>query len=148
MISGILMTPLWYQCYSVANTIIKRGKSIKLEFPNFLRNKHSHLQSGNALCPWAVDTDVERQLGFTRQVAEEVNCTASMDDAMMECLRLADERDLVRAQSSVSLYNVYTYIVFIQWQTFGDVPGFEASNLAPPSPPPPICELVQSHARL
>ena len=61
-----------------------------------------HVQSGNAVCPWAVDVDMARQVGYTVQVAEEVNCTTMNPQAMMDCLRVADLDDILFAQSKVS----------------------------------------------
>ena len=84
-------------------------------------------QSGTAVCPWAVDTNIDRQIGFTKDVAEFVNCTTSSNVAMMNCLANADLEELLDAQSRVSRTITYTK----QWriQRGGGV------NRRPPPPP-------------
>ncbi|XP_041457618.1 cholinesterase 1-like [Lytechinus variegatus] len=70
------------------------------------------MQSGNALCPWAVDTDIGRQVGFTREIADQVNCTDIDSELLIECLRDVDEPVLTQAQASLTLKYLTNELLF------------------------------------
>ena len=76
---------------------------------------HGFEQSGNALCPWAVDTNIDRQIGFTKEIADMVNCTTTDNQALVECMKNVEINDLLMAQVTVSntcrtgLYLSYGY---------------------------------------
>ena len=46
---------------------------------------------------------MERQVGFTREVADLLNCPDEDSEALLTCLREVEEKDLTRAQITVSL---------------------------------------------
>lgn len=70
------------------------------------------MESGNALCPWAVDTNMDRQIAFTRELAAMVNCMETDNEALIECLRGVDEQNLTRAQITLTGENLVIELVF------------------------------------
>ncbi|XP_782312.4 carboxylesterase 5A-like [Strongylocentrotus purpuratus] len=83
------------------------------------------MESGNALCPWAVDTDMERQVGFTREIADLVNCTEEDSEALLTCLREVEEKDLTRAQITLTakyLTNEMLYAPVVDYAFLPDIP--------------------------
>ncbi|XP_071492971.1 acetylcholinesterase-like [Diadema antillarum] len=71
------------------------------------------MESGNALCPWAADTNIERQIGFTREIAENFNCDVTDNVALIECLRGVDEVNLTRAQLAMTRTHLIVELLFV-----------------------------------
>lgn len=54
---------------------------------------------------------MERQVGFTRELADLVNCPEEDSEALLTCLREVEEKDLTRAQITVSICHLKCMIV-------------------------------------
>ncbi|XP_030828046.1 cholinesterase 1-like [Strongylocentrotus purpuratus] len=73
----------------------------------------SIMQSGNALCPWAVDTNIDRQIGFTMEIADRVNCTTTDNQALVECLKNVEINELLAAQAALVGKYLHVELLFV-----------------------------------
>eukprot|EP00057_Strongylocentrotus_purpuratus_P025315 XP_011679789.1 PREDICTED: cholinesterase 2 [Strongylocentrotus purpuratus] len=83
------------------------------------------MESGNALCPWAVDTNIDRQIGFTNEIADTVNCTTTDNQALVECLRNTDVIVLLRTQALLVgkyLFNELLFVPVVDGAFLPDIP--------------------------
>nr|XP_054750531.1 cholinesterase-like [Lytechinus pictus] len=75
--------------------------------------RHAIMESGNALCPWAVDTNITRQVGFTKDIADRVNCSTTDNEDLVECLRNTDVIVLLRVQALLVGQNLFNELLFV-----------------------------------
>ena len=54
------------------------------------------------LCPWAVDTNLTRQVGFAQEIAGLLNCSTTDNEMLVECMRNVEVNPLLAAQALVS----------------------------------------------
>ena len=66
-------------------------------------------QSGNIFSPWAFHDDISQQREFSFRLGNELGCSASNSDELLQCLRHADALELQQKAASVSekMYTLY-----------------------------------------
>ncbi|XP_071506844.1 acetylcholinesterase-like [Diadema antillarum] len=80
------------------------------------------MESGNALCPWAVDTNIDRQIALSDEIAKQVGCYSADSEDLISCLRTVDEPTLTRAQIIISAQYLLNEMLFTPVVDFDFLP--------------------------